>query len=62
MEVAKSHLHHDYLDEKDKATKIPDDLEVELDADLVKTSHQLVLMHAEPYLAAFTEEPSTRRE
>ena len=62
MEVAKSHLHRDYLDEKDKATKILDDLEGELDADLVTTSRQLVLMHTESYLGVFTEELSTRRE
>ena len=47
MEVAKSHLHHDYLEEKDKAAKILDELEGELEADLASTSRQLVSIHAD---------------
>ena len=61
IEVPKSHLHRDYLEEKDKAARILDDLEGELAADLAATSRQLVSMHAELHLSAFTDELSTRR-
>ena len=38
MEVAKSHLHRDYAEEKDMAAKIFSNLEGELAADLAATS------------------------
>ena len=60
MEVTKSHLYLDYLQEKDKAAKILDELEGELDADLGSTSCQLVSMRVEHHLTAFTEELSSR--
>ena len=47
MEVARSHLHREYVNEKKKATMLLDDLEGELDADLAITSGQLVTMHTE---------------
>ena len=62
MQVARSHLHRNHLDKNDKATRILGDLEDDLDADLADTSQQLVSMHTERHLSAFTEELSTRRE
>ena len=50
------------MKEKQKSTKILEDLEWELDAVLSATSRQLVSMHTEHHLSSFTDELSTRRE
>ena len=62
MNIARNHLHLEHVKEKQKSTKILEDLERELDADLAATSRQLVSMHTERHLSSFTDELSTRRE
>ena len=62
MNIARNHLHREHVKEKHKSTKILEDLEGELDADLAATSRQLVSMHTERHMSSFTDELSTRRE
>ena len=62
MNIARNHLHREHVKEKQKSTKILEDLEGELEADLAARSRQLVSMHTKRHLSSFTDELSTRRE
>ena len=55
MSIARNHLHREHVKETQKSSKILEDLEGELDADLVS-------MHTERHLSSFTDELSTRHE